>query len=537
MLSLQRISAERYKIFIVGMIILAAVLIRAYNINGALFDFNPLRQAVGTAIARNYALDPEVKILLPQADNAGAAPGYFMFEAPIIPYATSFLIKAVGSPNWAFRLPIILLFACSAIYFYKLCSLIVDFRTSALALSFYCIAPISILMGRVFQAESFMLCMLFSSLYYLIRWFKEEKTCHLLVTTLSLTILILLKITNFYVFLLIGSLFLIYKKSRLIPHFILPALFILTVNFWWWFVHSAGVRAEFPTEYTLVSGESFFGAKYLLERIKEFSFSFKYWSLIVRQTSWIIFSPILFILFLTGMFVKKKKEVSLFLLAWTGAVLFFIFAVPVAGMQDYYKIHFLPPGAILAAICCFFIFDKIKMGWKKNAIFIVFWIILCANIFLIVYPVVRLKPIFESQQVLGKKVEEMTKRDDLILTAFGPDAMLLYYCNRKGWSQYLPVKNDNIGLLEERRKEGAKYFVCGNLDELDSDPEFKKYLFNKYKLLSEKDRQYGEPQEGTLDYLMWMFLNKIDYPTAKNIQEKFERKSLGYVIFDLRRKF
>ena len=266
MLRVQKISVDRYKVLVVGLIILAAVLIRSYNINGALFDFNPLRQAVGTAIARNYAQNPDAEILLPQADNAGASPGYFMFEAPILPYVTSFLIKTVGIHNWVFRLPIILLFGCSAFYFYKLCSLIVDFRTSALALLFYCIAPISILMGRVFQAESFMLLALFSSIYYLIRWFNEGKTRHLLIITLALTILVLLKITNLYVFLLIGSLFLIYKKTRLIPYFILPVLFVLAVNFWWWFMHSAGVRAEFPTEYTLISGDSFFGAKYLLAR-------------------------------------------------------------------------------------------------------------------------------------------------------------------------------------------------------------------------------------------------------------------------------
>ena len=234
--------------------------------------------------------------------------------------------------------------------------------------------------------------------------------------------------------------------------------------------------------------------------------------------------------------MKKKKEVLFFLLIWTGAVLFFIFAVPIAGMQDYYKIHFLPPGVILAAMCYFYIFDKMRSGWKKNAIVSIFWILICANIFVIVYPVIRRKPIFESQQVLGKKVDEMTQKDDLVLTAFGPDAMLLFYCNRRGWSQYLPVKNDNIGLLEGRREEGAKYFVCGNLDELDLDPGFKKYLFENYKLLSNEDRQYGAPQEGSLDHFMWMLLEKIDHPFAKNIKEKFERKSLGYVIFDLRRK-
>lgn len=529
-------QARRRAIIVTG-IILAAVLIRSYNINGALFDFNPLRQAMGTAIARNYAQNLDARFLFPQVDNEGAAPGYFMFELPIIPYAVSFLVGAVGAENWVFRLPIIILFAFSAIYFYKLCSLIADFRTASLALIFYCIAPISILMGRVFQAESFILLAMLSSIYYLIRWFEEQKTVYLLACTLAITVLLLLKITNLYIFLLIAALFLIYKKIGLIPRFILPMVFVIAVNFWWWGVHSAAVREAFPTQYTFVAGDQYFGAKYLLERLMEFSFSPGYWALISRQIAWIIFSPAIFILLLIGVFVRKERKISLVLLAWAAAVFVFIFAVPGASVQDYYKIHFLPAGAILAAIGYLYIFDRLRFSLRGKLIIVALWFLVLANIFLIVFPIIRYKPIFEYQQVLGKKVEEMTKKEDLVLASYGPDAMLLYYCNRKGWNQYLPAKQDNIGLLERRREMGAKYFVCGNLDELDSDPEFKEYLLAHYKLTSGGDRSSGEPKKGSVEHFVWKALGAIGRPFAEEFRKKLEQRSLGYVIFDLRRKF
>ncbi|MFH1665265.1 MAG: glycosyltransferase family 39 protein [Candidatus Omnitrophota bacterium] len=527
---------ERRRFYIIAAIILGAVLIRAYNINGALFDFNPLRQAMGTAIARNFALDPGSSFLLPRVDNEGAAPGYFMFELPVLPYAVSFLYRIVGQANWIFRLPVIILFAFSAVYFYKLCSRVVDFRTAALALIFYTLAPVSIVMGRVFQAESFMLFALFAALYYLIRWFEEGKPRYLFASTFALTVLVLLKITNLYVFLFIAALFFIYRKTALIPYFILPACFVLMVNFWWWGIHSAGVRAAFPTDYTQVAGDALFGPKYLFERLKEYSFSAGYWALIARQTIWIIFSPLIFVLFIGGLFIKKRPGLTFLLVSWLVSALFFIFAVPIAGVQDYYKIHFLPAGAILAAICYFYVYDKIRPGTAKKIIVSVFWILASVNIFLIVFPIIKYKPIFECQQDLGKKVEAMTRKDDLVLTAFGPDAMLLYYCNRKGWSEYLPAGKDNIGILERRRAEGAAYFVCGNLDELDSDPGFKEYLFGHYNLVAAGDRLYSEPVKRSLDYFSWKALNGVNEPFAREIRKKLERRSLGYVIFDLRRK-
>jgi len=533
---MRQVSLDKNKVVIVALIILAAVVIRFYNINGALFDFNPLRQAVGAAIARNYAQDPGASFLLPRADNEGASPGYFMFELPMLPYGVSLLIRAFGPENWVFRLPSIILFVFSAVYFFKLCFLFADFRTSAVALIFYCIAPISILMSRVIQVESFILLSMFMSIYYLLRWFDSGKARHLLICTGALTVLVLLKITNLYIFLFIAALFCIYKKMRLAPYFILPAIFVLAVNLWWWGIYSPGVRAAFPTDYTYVAGEAFFGPRYLLGRIKELSFSAEYWALITRQTFWIIFSPVIFILFIVGISANRDKKLLAILSFWLFSALVFIFATPVASSQDYYKIHFLPAGVIFAAIGCLYIIDKFNPGWQRKAAAGLLWSSVLVNVFIIVFPIIKYKPVFEYQQVLGKKVQEITQKDDLVLTSFGPDAMLLYYCDRKGWSQYLPLKKENAALLEKRRKEGAKYFVCGNLDELDSDPGFKEYLIRHYTVLGEGERLYGEPEKGSFDRFIWMLSGRIDHPAFKDIRSKLERRSLGHMIFDLREK-
>lgn len=526
------------KTILIVLIIAAAALIRLYNIDGALFDINPLRQAVNAAISRNYAYNPQSQFLLPQMDNMGSSPGYFMFELPILPYVTSFLIKAFGIHNWVFRIVSVILFIFSSVYFYRLCSRLLDFRTCAVSLIFYCLAPMSIMMNRAFQSETFMLFVLFFSLYYFIRWLEEEKMLHLIYYTAGFTLLVLLKITNLYIFILAAALFLIYKKWHLMPRLIAPGLFISAVNFFWWIVYSSGIRELFPNEYT-VSDKNIqvFTIPHIINVMREFSFSAAYWIMTLKHCAWIVLSPVLFALFLLGIFVKKNNKAQAALLAWLVSVIAFLFIVPSAATQEYYKIHLVPVAAIFAAFAYLWAFDRIKAVGLRRAAITIFWLVFTVNVFIVAYPVIRYKPLFEKEEELGKKVENISKKNDLILASFGPDAMLLFYCNRKGWSFYLDdTRFNKIDGLEQMRREGAKYYVCGNLDELDRNPGLKNYLFRKYRLISREDRVYGQPVKFSPDYFIWAVIRNSRMPFLIDLKNKLECKSLGYVIFDLEKQ-
>ena len=530
---------HKNRLSLIILIIALAALIRSYNINGALFEINPLRQAVNAAISRNYVQNPGSNFLLPQIDNFGPSPGYFMFELPILPYLTSFLIRSAGLHNWVFRLPSIILFVISAIYFYKLCLRILDLKASTLALAFYCLTPVSIFMSREFQSESFMMAALFFSLYHFIRWIEDEETIHLLLSMMGFTVFFLLKITNMYMFILVIGLFFIYRKERLFPRFIIPAAFILLVNFWWWFVYSAYIRGLCPNPYTLTDGNvQMFSLKFVIDLIRKSSLSSAYWMLTLNHCLWLILSPLLVVLALAGIFVKKDKKAAAVLLTWLLAVLFFIFAVPSAAMQTYYKIHLVPPVVMLSSIAYISIIDRIKNFWAKKIVIFAFWTVFVASVFLIVYPIIRCKPIFEKGQWLGNKVKSISRKEDLIITSMGSDAMLLFYCNRKGWTLYLGEGGgDSVKLLEEMRREGARYYACGNLDELDGNPRFKDYLFKNYKLISEEDKAYSEPKEDTLEHIVWKYVKGSKSPLLNSVRDKLECSSLGYVIFDLNKKW
>lgn len=528
---------NRRGIFIAAAVILAAVLVRLYNIDGALFDLNPLRQALNAFVARNYALTSGAMFLLPQADNMGSSPGYLMFELPVLPYLASLLIRFFGVQDWIFRAIPIVLFCLSGVYFYRIALLMTGKRESLLALAFYLFVPMSILMSRVFQAEAFMMLAMLFAVYHFLKWIESELPWHLAAATVGLTLLVLLKITNLYIFIFLAAVFFIYDRRRLMGHFAFPAVIALFAGVLWWIIYPADIRAMFPNEYTMAAGKQVFGVKHMAAMLREYTFSPSYWLMTVKQCAWIVFSPVVFILMIGGIFTGWQRRSHSLLLTWLIAALIFIAAVPGAALQDYYKLHFVPAGAILAAVFYFRLYDLIaSSGGPKRLFASLVAVITAVTIFAAVYPVIRYKPIFQAEEALGGKVQDITLKDDLVIASFGPDAMLLFYCGRKGWSQYLASGEDNIKIIEERRKQGARYFVSGNLRELAKAPALERYLMKRYRLLVKEWPRYGEPEGFSLEHAVWVLLWGVDAEWASSLRQKIGAKSLGYAIFDLKER-
>lgn len=522
--------------FMLAVLILAAgVFVRLYNINGALFEFNPLRQALNAFVARNFAFTPGAMFLLPQADNMGPSPGYLMFELPLMPLVAATFLKVFGQHNWVFRIVSLSFFSFSAVYFYLLVEKLSSRREATLSLLFYVFAPMSILMSRTFQSESLMMFALMFALYHLVRWLEEPRLADMVLWTLALGVLISQKITNLYVFLLMGALFLIYAKPRLALRAFFPAAAAVLVNVWWWIVFPAGIREMFPNEYT-VSGSNMpvFGAAHVITMFREYAFSPGYWALTIEQCVFRVFSPPLFLFFAAGLFVAPRTKAYYAAAAWALSAFIFILAVPSPAIQDYYKLHLVPPGAILGALC----FLRIKDTMQRPVLRRVFcWgtgVVTAVCVFAAVWPVIKYKPVYASEEILGENVKGITGPDDLVIASYGPDAMLLFYCGRKGWSQYLLSGNNNIEVLETRRKDGAVYFVSGNLEEFEGDKEFEEYMLKNYKLLMRSEPVYARPEGLSLDRLLWEVLSGFPIPGREKILKKLETRSLGYAVFDLK---
>lgn len=524
---MMNLTSKKNRSLAVFIVIAVAALLRLYNINGSMFDFNPLRQAVNGFITCNLAFNPHAQFLIPQIDNMGPSPAYFMCELPILQYLTAQLVKLFGVQNWVFRFPQVIFFIFSAFYFYRIALKLTEYRIALVSLIFYSLAPMSILMSRVFQIDSLMILSLLFSVYYLIDWIEKEGVVPLLLSNLGLLSFTLLKLPNFYILIFFYSLFIIYRKPRLIYRYSLSLLFVIAVNFWWWFIFSSPVRNKYPNEYTFAQGASIFSIKHTLYIISQFIFSPDYWVMTFKQTFIQVLSPFLFILSLIGLLKKGEKRSSAIFLSWVISVLVFLTFVPGAGGQDYYKLHLVPPAALFASIAYFWCFGNIRSVRLKLFSVVVFWVVTVASVFAITYPMIRYKPIFARQEIIGKHLQSLLKKNDLVIASFGPDAMLLFYCNRRGWNQYLLSGDDNSRLLEERRKQGAFLFVSGNLDEFENNKSFRDYMIKHYRLIETSPREFAVPKKYTLDYFIWLALGR---------KKKLERVSLGHVVFDLRMK-
>jgi hypothetical protein len=80
---------------------------------------------------------------------------------------------------------------------------------------------------------------------------------------------------------------------------------------------------------------------------------------------------------------------------------------------------------------------------------------------------------------VGKIVDKITSKDDLIIGSLWGGPEILYYSNRRGWST--GTYACSIGSIENSRQKGAKYFVTTAQDEINSS--VLDYLKNKYETI------------------------------------------------------
>jgi hypothetical protein len=80
-------------------------------------------------------------------------------------------------------------------------------------------------------------------------------------------------------------------------------------------------------------------------------------------------------------------------------------------------------------------------------------------------------PIYE----VGKIVDKIIPKNDLIVGCSWGGPEILYYSNRRGWNHV--AYQLSIEYIEDFRRKGAKYLVTTKQDEIDSD--VLNYLKNK----------------------------------------------------------
>ncbi|MBI2428058.1 MAG: hypothetical protein HYV29_04565, partial [Ignavibacteriales bacterium] len=169
-----------------------------------------------------------------------------------------------------------------------------------------------------------------------------------------------------------------------------------------------------------------------------------------------------FILFLFGLFLKRRWEPEKVFDYWLLAILVYILIVAKGNqVHEYYQLPFMLPGVIFLAKPFARLSDvaaAIHLRESTSRIVLTSFVVLT-----IVLSVLRLVHIFNSEQydaplfALSKSVQQVTQESDLVIAVSNGNPVVLYNVERKGWN--CSISEINESYIREKKDKGAKYFI------------------------------------------------------------------------------
>jgi hypothetical protein len=189
----------------------------------------------------------------------------------------------------------------------------------------------------------------------------------------------------------------------------------------------------------------------------------------------LIFATGGFVLFIAGMFFAHlKKNTSLFLV-WAGAVFLYMTVFAKGNVNhDYYQLPVVAPGVVLAVIGAS---ELIKLGKTRLSKWLNGSVVFSLFILSLAFGWYEVRDFFNINNpaiaAAGRKVDEITPPDSVVIAPYFGDQAFLYQTNRSGW----PVG----GNIEERIRDGATHYVTTSRDQEYSE------LKSRYGVLYEND--------------------------------------------------
>lgn len=468
-------------------IILLGLGLRLWRINIPLLEFQPSRQVQTAEITKNLFLD-HFNILQPTVTYLGPGKVPFIIEFPGYNFIVSLIYFANGSVNEIFgRLFSILGWIMGVFLLFKIAEELLDKRAALIAVLFYTLSPISVLVSRSFQPDQWMLTFSLGSIYCFIK-FKTSKRVGLFVLSAFLaSISALLKIPSliFTVFpIVLFILFLresrkiLYSTIYLSTSVALPAI---------WYIYAFILNKHGLTTQGAFSFFNYFNPYLFLK--------YKYYATVFGDEYTLVILPIGIILFTVGLFIKYKG-LQRFVYFWLLGVIsyFLIFNNPVM-VHEYYHLPFLPIASIFIAVGFMTVVETFK---KMRRLVIAFLSLL---IILNCFPYIlsrAYKPIdrFKMVPLVGEKVQQLTNKGDLIIGSMDSGPSLVYYSKRNGWGfdskgkgnpsvngEYFSPQN----YLEYLKSKGAVVFASAYKKQFLANRDFSTYMYMKYKTLVDND--------------------------------------------------
>ena len=480
------------KVFLI--ILFIGVAIRLVNINMPILEGTATRQIQTAMVARNLYTNG-FNIFYTQVDFLGPGTGYFVLEFPLLNFIVAVLYALCGGVHeWIGRLISISFFTGSVIFLFNLIRRLFEERTALITIVIYSISPLGLIYSRAFMPDIEMMFFSIGALYFMYLWSGGDKNRFFWISAIFAVMALLTKIQSFCI--CIPLLAMIWQRQRL--SFLFKArswayLLIVLIPVVLWYIHAGSVHESnsHARDYSFQDMSYWFQPSLFI--------SPKFYITMFEHGWMQMLTPVGFTLFLFGLFLKTESKQGTILWAWLiGTVVYAIVFCTHMG-DPYYNLLFLPITSIFAARTVVWIWQYApkEMIFLHNrfvrVLGIILLLVLIGRYAAYAYTVPRG---YRHIPVLAKTIEQMTDKNDLLITSLPDGRATLYYSKRKGWWLQLPGNDPEktkkaIARLEVLQQRGAKYFVSVCEDFLMQSTEFRQYLRRRYRVVKEEPDLYS----------------------------------------------
>ncbi len=468
---------SKYSVFI---IIISGFLTRLINIKQPLLEVAGWRQCETASIARNFYYNG-MNIFYPQVLWGGATEGFIgETEFHLYPFIVAILYKLFGVHEFLGRLVSIIAFCGGAFFLYKLTRKYAGNTSGLITLLFYTFNPYIFFYSRSFQPESTMLFFSIAMLYFFSEWIDREGWWRFVLMTLCATLAFLTKLPTICLGLPLLCLCLRKYKLNFITQWklwLFAALSLIPAFLWYKHSYYLVSLNGLSWSYFQLSSYSIYLDPYFYRRVF-FTEIFERDLIYVGGT----------FLVLGIIFTFKKREFGYIQYWLLAIIIFFFIGAEKTMVHTYYTLPVIAPASVLIGYA---ISNSIKMikayeitGIKK-VILLALYLLMVISLPIISYH--KITGRYETKRLskdypiydVGKVVDEITSKDDLIIGSLWGGPEILYYSNRRGWAT--GTYACSIASIENFRQKGADYFVTTAQDEIDSN--VLDYLKDKYETI------------------------------------------------------
>jgi hypothetical protein len=431
------------------------VYVRTYKLDAPLADWHSWREADTASVARNFVKD-KFDMLYPQSDsflalNEHNLPNpnrYFINEFPLYNAIVATLYKQFGVNEAIGRMVSIAFATMGAAALYGLVRLTLGTGTALLALGYYQLLPYNIYYSRVFMPDPTFVSLSILSLFLCVLWTKTNQLRYGIGLMIAFALAMLVK--PYAIFMVFPIAYWLFASWGL-GTFKKKSIYLLAIGAFiplilWRYHYSLHPEGSFASTW-LLNGDGI-----------RFKGSFFRW-LVYDRLNRLIFATGGFALFVIGLFTTHLKKNSSLFFVWTLAIFLYMTVFAKGNVNhDYYQLPIVAPGSVLIAYASFWLVGQAKSWFGKIINLGIVGSMLALSLAFGWFEVRGFFNINNPAIVeAGKKVDELTPKDAIVIAPYQGDPAFLYQTNRHGW----PVGGD----VEKRMEDGATYYVTTSREE------------------------------------------------------------------------